>query len=198
MTHRALGHSSYYIAHGVEPLLPFDLTEATFMVPLQSEMMTMELIALRAQQLEKRQDDLTEIHDCVLRACFASIRQFEKHYTHSIKMYKFTTGNLILVQNSHVEMSLDRKTKPRWIGPMVVVRQTKGGSYVLSELDGSVSKLCFTAFHVILYHARKHIAIDPESFFKYPGDDNEEDEAEEEEEESNDKETSGGESDEEQ
>ena len=95
-------------------------------------------------------------------------------------------------------MSLDRKTKPRWISPMVVVQQMKGGSYILSELDGSVSKLCFAAFRVIPYHARKHIAIDPESFFKYPGDDNEEDEAEEEEEESNDKETSDGESDEEQ
>jgi hypothetical protein len=27
-THKALGHSAYYIAHGVEPLLPFDLAEA--------------------------------------------------------------------------------------------------------------------------------------------------------------------------
>ena len=74
----------------------------------------------------------------------------------------------------------------------------KGGSYILSELDGSVSKLRFTAFHVILYHAQKHIAVNPESFFKYPGDANEEDEAEEEEEESDDDEASGGESDEEQ
>ena len=50
-THCTLGHSSYYIAHGVEPLLPFDLTEATFMVPPQSEMTTMELIVLRTRQL---------------------------------------------------------------------------------------------------------------------------------------------------
>ena len=81
---------------------------------------------------------------------------------------------------------------------MVVVRQTKGGSYILSELDRSVSKLRFAAFRVIPYHAWKRIVIDPESFFKYPGDADEEDEAEEEEEESNDKETSGEESDEEQ
>ena len=194
-THHALGHSSYYIAHGVEPLLPFDLTEATFMVPPQSEMTTTELIALRARQLEKRQDDLAEIHDRVLQARFASIRQFEKHYAHSIKTYRFATGNLVLVRNSHVEMSLDRKTKPRWIGPMVVVRQTKGGSYILSELDGSVSKLRFAAFRIIPYHARKRIVINPESFFKYPGDANEQDEAEE---EPNDEETSGEESDEEQ
>jgi hypothetical protein len=52
-THKALGHSAYYIAHGVEPLLPFDLAEATYMVLPQSTMSTTELIALRAQQLQK-------------------------------------------------------------------------------------------------------------------------------------------------
>jgi hypothetical protein len=45
-THKALGHSVYYIAHGVEPLLPFDLAEATYMVPLQSAMSTTRLIVL--------------------------------------------------------------------------------------------------------------------------------------------------------
>jgi hypothetical protein len=47
-THKALGHSAYYIAHGVEPLLPFDLAEATYMVLPQSAMYTTKLIALRA------------------------------------------------------------------------------------------------------------------------------------------------------
>jgi hypothetical protein len=46
MTHKALRHSMYYIAHGVEPLLLFDLAEATYMVPPQSAMSTTELIAL--------------------------------------------------------------------------------------------------------------------------------------------------------
>jgi hypothetical protein len=37
-THKALGHSAYYIAHGIKLLLPFDLTEATYMVLPQSAM----------------------------------------------------------------------------------------------------------------------------------------------------------------
>jgi hypothetical protein len=44
--HKALGHSAYYIVHRVEPLLLFDLAEATYMVPLQSAMSTTELIVL--------------------------------------------------------------------------------------------------------------------------------------------------------
>jgi hypothetical protein len=45
-THKALRHSTYYIAHGVEPLLPFDLSEATYMVLPQSAMTTTELVVL--------------------------------------------------------------------------------------------------------------------------------------------------------
>jgi hypothetical protein len=46
MTHKALRHSVYYIAHGIEPLLLFDLAKATYMVRPQSAMSTTELIAL--------------------------------------------------------------------------------------------------------------------------------------------------------
>jgi hypothetical protein len=45
-THKALGHSTYYIAHRIEPLLPFDLSKATYMVPQQSAISTTKLIAL--------------------------------------------------------------------------------------------------------------------------------------------------------
>jgi hypothetical protein len=153
-THKALGHSTYYIAHGVEPLLPFDLAEATYMVLLQSAMSTTKLIALRARQLQKRPEDLDTIWDRVIKACFTSIRQFKKKYANTIRVYQFTPGDLVLVRNSHVEASLDRKTKPQWIGPMVIVRQTTHGAYILTEMDGTISKLRFSAFRVILYHAR--------------------------------------------
>jgi hypothetical protein len=111
-THKALGHSTYYIAHGVEPLLPFDLAEATYMVPLQSAMSTTELIALRARQLQKRPEDLDTIQDRIIKARFTSIRQFKKKYTNMICIYQFAPSDLVLVRNSCIEASFDRKTKP--------------------------------------------------------------------------------------
>jgi hypothetical protein len=49
---------------------------------------------------------------------------------------------------------MSNKTKPRYLGPMVVIRQTLGGSYILGELDGSLSKLRYAAFRLIPYMPR--------------------------------------------
>ena len=53
-----------------------------------------------------------------------------------------------------METDLGRKAKPRYTGPMVVLRRTQNGSYRLAELDGTVSNLRFAAFCLVPYHAR--------------------------------------------
>ena len=37
---------------------------------------------------------------------------------------------------------------------MVVLRRTTGGSYILAELDGAVSKLRYAAFRLLPYYPR--------------------------------------------
>jgi hypothetical protein len=59
-------------------------------------------------------------------------------------------GTLVLIRNPGAELD---KTKPRYYGPMVVVRCTCNGTYRLAELDGAVSKLHYAAFRLIPYHA---------------------------------------------
>ena len=42
---KSTGYSPYYLAHGVKPLLPFDITEATYMAPaLSNDISTAELL----------------------------------------------------------------------------------------------------------------------------------------------------------
>jgi hypothetical protein len=143
-TRKATGYSPFYMAHGVEPILPFNITLATFLVPnLVKPLTTDDLIATRARQLEKRQDDLALIHDCIIKSRFASAQQFERQHQHTIHDYTFTPGTLVLVCNPGAELD---KTKPRYYGPMVVMQHTRNGAYRLAELDGTVSKLRYTAF----------------------------------------------------
>ncbi|KIJ42803.1 hypothetical protein M422DRAFT_253895 [Sphaerobolus stellatus SS14] len=54
-----IGFSPFYMVHGVEPILPFDVTEAMFLIPKLNKSLSHEdLIGIRARQLEKRQYSL--------------------------------------------------------------------------------------------------------------------------------------------
>jgi hypothetical protein len=51
-TRKSTGHSPFYMAHGIEPVLPFDIALSTFLVPnLTDKLSTADFIATRAQQL---------------------------------------------------------------------------------------------------------------------------------------------------
>ena len=83
--------------------------------------------------------------------------QLEKDLQHKIQEFDLKQGSLVLVKNSAIEMSADRKMKPRYLGPMVVVRKLQEGAYILAELDRSVWQNRVAAFQVISYLPRKKI-----------------------------------------
>jgi transposase InsO family protein len=159
-TRKSTGHTPFYMAHGVEPILPFDITLATFLVPdIAKPLTTDELIAIRTRQLQKRDDDLSAIHTNILRSRFSSVQQFERAFEKTIRNHDFKPGALVLVRNSSIETDLGHKTKTRYFGPMVVIRRNVNGAYRLAELDGAVSKLRYAAFRLVPYHARSRTSI---------------------------------------
>jgi hypothetical protein len=157
---KSTGYSPFYLAHGVEPLFPFNLAEATYLAPNSADLlMTEELIAQRAIMLQKRPQDLERVRNQVLKARWDSVKQLEKSMKNCIQDLNFKPGSLVIVRNSKFNKILSDKTKPRYFGPMVVIKRTKGGSYILGELDGSLSKLRFAAFQLMPYHPRDVKAI---------------------------------------
>ena len=87
------------MVHSVEPLFPFDLAEATFLIPPPDikVLFSSRLIAWRTHQLQKCQKDLESICEHVLKAQFESIKHFKAAFKNQIKDFDFRAGSLVLV-----------------------------------------------------------------------------------------------------
>jgi len=103
------GLSPYFMVHGVEPLFPFDIAEATFLLPPPdtNSLSPSGLMAWHTRQLQKRQEDLESIQERVLKACFESIKHFKAAFKNRIKDFDFRPGSLVLVRNTRVEKELN-------------------------------------------------------------------------------------------
>ncbi|KAG2086155.1 uncharacterized protein F5147DRAFT_588639, partial [Suillus discolor] len=149
------------VTHGIEPLLPLDLVEATFMLPNISALIsTSDLISLCARQLLKQDEDLTVAHKRLVNSHLTSLKNFKKHFASTIHDYNFPSSALVLILNKKVEAASNAKCKPCYFSPMIVVSRSQGGSYRLAEIDGEVSKLKFAAFRLIPYHPRSPTSLD--------------------------------------
>lgn len=157
---RRLGVSPYFAITGTHPLLPLDIAEATYLHPPPSSILsTTDLIARRAIELQKRRAQVQQLHDRVYQARVLAARRFERDHGNVIKDFQFQRGALVLARNTAIEKALNRKMRPRYVGPLVVIAKNKGGAYLLCELDGSVLDRPVAAFRLIPYFARRAIPL---------------------------------------
>jgi hypothetical protein len=148
------GYSPYYLLHGTHPILPFDLSEATFMVDgFKPDMTTSDLLALRIQQLQKHPEDVDRAAKALKKARFTSKEQFEKWYKRQLCRTHYKAGELVLVRNSAIKASVSSRTKTedRYLGPYIVIQKTKGGAYVLREPDEAQHTALYAAFRLLPY-----------------------------------------------
>jgi transposase InsO family protein len=154
---RVTGFSPFQLLHATDPLLPLDLAEATFLVDeFRSGISTEELLRLRSRQIAKHPEDVERAAKTLRKARFASKEQFEKRFIKRLSRKVHEPGELVLARNTLVEMSHDRKHKPRYLGPYEVVERTIKGNYQLKELDGTLLRYRYAAFRILPYISRNH------------------------------------------
>jgi hypothetical protein len=159
---RRMGCSPYFAVTGTHPLLPLDISEATYLLPPpDSVLSTTDLIARRAIALQKRREQLSQLHSTVFEVRLRAAVRFEIEHAATIRDYDFKRGDLVLMRNTAIEKSLSRKMRKRYLGPLIVISRNRGGAYILCELDGSVFHRPIAAFRVIPYLARESITIPP-------------------------------------
>jgi hypothetical protein len=125
-------------------------------------MSTTDLISRRAIALQKCSTDVNAPHSKVYQARLKAARQFEQQHLRTLQDFDFQRGSLVLMRNTRIEKSLNKKMCTRYIGPLIVVSCNYGGAYILTELDGTVLHCPIAAFCLLPYFARKSIPLPPD------------------------------------
>lgn len=159
-TRRGLGCTPYFAVTGAHPTIPLDIEESTWLVEYPDTIITTaELVGLRAKALAKHSQHVDEMRARVSAEKLAAVRRYERVHKDTIKDYDFKPGDLILIRNTTVEKSLNSKMEPRYLGPMVVVRKTKGGSYLCCEMNGAMYHSKIGRFRAIPFEQRERIRL---------------------------------------
>ena len=129
------------------------------LLPPDSLLSSTDLITCRAIALQKCTEDLTTLHDHVLTVRNRAAVRFEHEHSTTICNFDFKPRALVLIRNTAIEKSLNRKMRPHYNSPVVIVSRNHGGAYIICKLNGTLAQSPIAAFCILPYFTRNHIDI---------------------------------------
>ena len=101
-----MGCSPYFATTGTHPLLPLDITKATYLLPLPDAPLSLtDLIARHAVALQKHQSHLAALASNVYTAQIKAMIHFEQEHATTIVKYDFKLGDLVLIRNTDLSIT---------------------------------------------------------------------------------------------
>ncbi|OMJ26655.1 hypothetical protein AYI69_g3938 [Smittium culicis] len=135
-TKTTTGESPYKLIFGQESILPIEFKHATWIaVSWDDNMSTTDLLKARMRQMEAKEELVTIAADKVKKSRERNKIYFEKK--HKIRHNPLEEGYMVLLYDSTIGKSRERKLDNRWNGPYIVTKSLGNGSYYLRELDGT-------------------------------------------------------------
>src|SRR6266700_6904454 len=108
------------------------------------------------RQIQKHPQDVERAAKILKKARFASKAQFEQRFLRRLSHDEYQTGELVLVRNSGIELSHNRKHQPQYLGPYEVDQKASEKSYTLKDLDGTPFRHRVATFRLLPYISRRH------------------------------------------
>ena len=172
------GASPYRLNHGSDAVLPVVLANPTWQIlDWDRVRSTSDLLALRARQLQRRDQDLEET------ALFLRlVRESRKELfddDNRIRACPFACGDMVFLHNTKLEKSYSHKLTFRWLGPFRIAEAfVDKGTYILEELDGACMKGTVAGSRLKRFHSRTDLEGGQDSATVDEGDRSENDDKE--------------------
>ena len=161
-TRASIGFAPYKLVFGQDCVLSIELRAASWAVIAWEMVRTLEdLLAARARQLERKEDDIRQAQDTIRRSRQKNKVQFDK--THRRRKEVLKVGDMVLLHNTVLGKQWSRKLDNHWMGPYLIrVARLDLGTYLLDELDGTELSGVYAGDRLKKFFQREKIELEDE------------------------------------
>ena len=161
-TRASTGFTPYRLVFGQDCILPIELIAASWATVNWNRIKTRaELLAARAKQLERKEQDVCEAQENVRKSRLRNKAYFNKNRRERID--EIGVGDLVLLYNSVLDTQWSQKLSNKWLGPYRIrqIAQDRG-TYLLEELDGTKLEGIYAGDRVKRFHPRYGVESEDE------------------------------------
>jgi hypothetical protein len=157
---RSTGFSAFRLLYGRDCLIPAEFTvESWGVVDWGSIKSRSDLLHARMLQLEQQSSEHILALKNLQKSRLANKDYFDSHKRLRSPKAPLVVGDLVLLHNTSIQKSWDKKMDDNWLGPYRVRETNEMGYYRLAELDGTQLKESFAGNRLKKFFSREDVSV---------------------------------------